>query len=215
MAKVCVAMIVGETAKMEAQTAWDLAALSRHNPHAAILRGVGGSLQDRRHSAVNNSLNSGFDKIVFIDSDMRFPANVIGWLLSIKGDVVAANYKRRHENSWVAATQESVVSSDGRHGIQEVDYIGLGCAMIDLRIFRALPKPWFDMPWAGECHVGEDRFFCDQARKAGYKIFIDHDLSQNIGHIGEVEHWAKGANYATSTAMIEGVILPGEGESHG
>ena len=33
--------------------------------------------------------------------------------------------------------------------------------------------------------VGEDIFFCNKAKGAGYKIYIDHDLSKGVSHIGD------------------------------
>jgi hypothetical protein len=35
--------------------------------------------------------------------------------------------------------------------------------------------------------MGEDVFFCKKARELGHKIYIDHDVSHEIGHIGTFE----------------------------
>jgi hypothetical protein len=36
-------------------------------------------------------------------------------------------------------------------------------------------------------YIGEDVFFCQKAAAAGFKIWIDHDVSKEIGHIGTFE----------------------------
>lgn len=36
--------------------------------------------------------------------------------------------------------------------------------------------------------VGEDIFFCNKAKAAGYKIYIDHDLSKGVSHVGDLPY---------------------------
>ena len=37
------------------------------------------------------------------------------------------------------------------------------------------------------CFIGEDMYFCREAQKAGFKVYIDHDLSKQVRHIGVLE----------------------------
>jgi len=63
--------------------------------------------------------------------------------------------------------------------IFEVDYIGLGCALIDMRIFSEIDKPYFSYhkgsadPNEYQGTIGEDVYFCEKVRNAGYKIWVD------------------------------------------
>jgi hypothetical protein len=53
-------------------------------------------------------------------------------------------------------------------------------------VVRTLHRPWFrhGLNAAGG-DVGEDIVFCRALRAAGHTIYCDHDLSKEIGHIGQ------------------------------
>jgi GT2 family glycosyltransferase len=73
-------------------------------------------------------------------------------------------------------------------GLQEVGSIGTGIMLIKRRVFEGMSEPWFDMPWqTTRGYMGEDVFFCRKARELGFKVYIDHDVSHEIGHIGTFE----------------------------
>jgi hypothetical protein len=74
-------------------------------------------------------------------------------------------------------------------GIEEVGSIGMGVMLIKRNVFEKLTEPWFETPWRTDArgYIGEDIFFCRKAQDAGYKIWIDHDVSKEIGHIGTFE----------------------------
>jgi hypothetical protein len=60
--------------------------------------------------------------------------------------------------------------------------------LIKREVFEGMSEPWFDMPWqTTRGSMGEDVFFCKKARELGHKIYIDHDVSHEIGHIGTFE----------------------------
>jgi hypothetical protein len=61
----------------------------------------------------------------------------------------------------------------------ECDAVGFGSVLIDTRVLRGLPKPWF-MTTSG---AGEDIHFCHQARAAGFRVFVD--TAAKIGHVSE------------------------------
>ena len=63
--------------------------------------------------------------------------------------------------------------------------IPTGCLLIRMRVFDKIPKPWFSTRIEGEKIQGEDYYFCDRAREAGFEIWCDGDLSREIGHIGQ------------------------------
>jgi hypothetical protein len=60
--------------------------------------------------------------------------------------------------------------------------------LIKREVFEGMSEPWFDMPWqTTRGYMGEDVFFCKKAQELGYKVYIDHDVSHEIGHIGTFE----------------------------
>lgn len=46
-------------------------------------------------------------------------------------------------------------------------------------------EPLFSMPWNGSDYLGEDVFFFMRLEEAGVPVFVDHDLSNQIAHVGE------------------------------
>jgi hypothetical protein len=134
--------------------------------------------------------------ILFIDSDMRFPQDMIGRLLKHDLDIVATNCARRRMPTGPTAQlykengdRELVWTMPESTGLQEVGSVGMGVMLIKKNVFAALSEPWFETPWRVDKrgYIGEDVFFCQKAAAAGFKIWIDHDVSKEIGHIGTFE----------------------------
>jgi hypothetical protein len=134
--------------------------------------------------------------ILFIDSDMRFPQDMIGRLLKHDLDIVATNCARRRMPTGPTAQlykengeRELVWTMPESTGLQEVGSVGMGVMLIKANVFKALAEPWFETPWRVDKrgYIGEDVYFCQKAAAAGFKIWIDHDVSKEIGHIGTFE----------------------------
>jgi len=122
------------------------------------------------------------DAILWIDSDMGFPADTLHRLLAHELDIVGCNAARR-----IAPHTSSVSGLDGRHlipkpdGIEEVSVMGFGVLLTRTHIFEKIPPYWF----AHEDEDGyctEDVVFCKKARAAGFSIWCDHGLSAQVTH---------------------------------
>jgi predicted O-methyltransferase YrrM len=131
---------------------------------------------------------TGASHIMFIDSDMMFPKTALKQLLTRDKDIIGANYIQRvRQDQWSAQIRgESVISTE-QNGVQEVDSIGMGVCLIKTEVFKTIPQPWFNTPFENNQYMGEDNFFCRLAQEHGYKIYVDHDLSQQVRHIGEIK----------------------------
>lgn len=126
--------------------------------------------------------------VMFIDSDMRFPPDTIDRLLARDKMIIGCNCPQRTQRQTTAFKNGAFIPSLGQTGIEEVDSVGMGIMLINMEVFTTIPEPWFAMPWVkGERHMGEDVFFCHNAKDHGFPVFIDHELSVQIRHIGEVE----------------------------
>ena len=143
-----------------------------------------------------DAMREGCSHILFIDSDMRFPQDMISRLLEHDVDIVATNCARRRIPTGPTAQiykdngdRELVWSMPDSTGLQEVGSVGMGVMLIKAEVFKALSEPWYETPWRTDKrgYIGEDVFFCNKARAAGFKIWIDHDVSKEIGHIGTFE----------------------------
>ena len=61
----------------------------------------------------------------------------------------------------------------------KVDGVGTGAMLIKTKVLKEMKKPWFFY----EDNRSEDIMFCEEARRQGFKIFVDTTLK--IGHIGD------------------------------
>jgi hypothetical protein len=143
-----------------------------------------------------DAMREGCTHLLFIDSDMRFPQDMISRLLAHDVDIVATNCARRRMPTGPTAQvykengdRELVWTMLESTGLQEVGSVGMGVMLIKSSVFKALSEPWYETPWRSDKrgYIGEDVFFCKKAREAGFKIWIDHDVSKEIGHIGMFE----------------------------
>lgn len=75
--------------------------------------------------------------------------------------------------------------SDKESPMQRVDLIGMGCALVPVRVTDGWKRPWFEyMPDNhGLPAVTEDVAFCARARAVGCPIWVDPSVQ--CGHIGQ------------------------------
>lgn len=157
------------------------------------LASEGTLIQSQRCELVKAALDANATHILFLDSDMRFPADIIGRMLAADAPVVAANCAKRRIPTGPTAENHGegreVYTMPDSTGIEKVDFVGGAVLMIRAEVFGQIPQPWFATPWVkqADTFMGEDRFFCRQLAQAGIPIVIDHDLSKEIGHIGLFE----------------------------
>jgi hypothetical protein len=179
----------------------DLVALMRATPHVAYGVAKGTYLSVMRNTIAKGSIDAGATHVLFIDSDMRFPADAAVRLLAHEAPIVGANYVSRTQGEPTVRKDGEPYSSAGLSGLEEVDAVATGMLMIDTDVFKALPFPWFLSPWNGTEIVGEDMFFCAAAKQAGIPVVVDHDLK--VGHVGETEFWEDGV-VNTNLVMADG-----------
>lgn len=171
--------------------------LSREDVDLRLHTLKGTILPKSREGLVFMALEHDYTHIFFLDSDMRFPRNALLQLLHRNTYIIGANYPtRRYPCKPVTFADDSdaskrVYTEEGDSHMQEVASIGFGCTLIDLDVFKGLPRPWFATPWDEETRnwIGEDVYFCRKAREVlGLPVLIDHDLSHKVAHVGEWEY---------------------------
>lgn len=147
-------------------------------------------LTQREHLATM-SLDMGADYILWIDSDIVFPATTAVRLLAHNEPIVAANYIRRQEPYKGVAYKtigdwQNPVPFDVQDELVDIEGVGMGCMLMKTNIFTELPKPWFEFAWSPESNdfLGEDMVLCRKIETAGYSIKLDTVLSQELRHLG-------------------------------
>lgn len=156
-----------------------VAALTRNNIEHQLFFENGSMIADQRQRLVNVALERNAKQILWLDSDMTFPANVYTKLNSHDVSVVACTYSTRTQPYRNVAV--NLIDNC-------VDAIGMGCMLTNTNVYYDVPQPWFNMVWDPETKTfsGEDVYFCAELQKNGYTIVVDTELSKQITHIGSV-----------------------------
>ena len=112
--------------------------------------------------------------VLFIDSDMRFPQDMVERLLKHDLDIVATNCARRRMPTGPTAQiykengeRELVYTMPESTGLQEVGSVGMGVMLIKANVFAALSEPWFETPWRHDKrgYIGEDVSFAGKQER--------------------------------------------------
>lgn len=143
-----------------------------------------------RQQIIDECLAEGFTHLFCLDDDMVCPANTIKRLHARGKRCIGVNSLRKDPERLVYTAKfegGEQVKSKGLKGIEEVGGVGLAMFLLDLDAVRKIPKPHFEILWNPELktYKGEDFYFTQKLRDAGEKIFIDHELSNESGHIGQ------------------------------
>ena len=155
-------------------------------------------LPKSRQELIDDALAADCTHLLFVDSDQTFPSNLVHMLMRHGKNVVACNIAtktipasptaRNRNLEWEGG--DTVFTNADSKGVERVWRIGTGVLLLNLQIMQHIPKPWFQITWYPELKdfKGEDWFFCEQLEKAGVAIWIDHDASKAVGHIGNYEY---------------------------
>jgi GT2 family glycosyltransferase len=134
-----------------------------------------------REEAAKALLQGEYDSLLFVDSDMVVPPDLLIRLIEADKDIVSALAFRRTPGYEPCIFKECSETDakfylDYPKGLIEVEGVGMACTLIKRKVFETVPGPWF-FPHKT---LGEDLSFCVRARKAGFKIFCDTELI--VGH---------------------------------
>jgi hypothetical protein len=135
---------------------------------------------------VREALAWGAGYILWADADHVFPPDSLLRLLAHDRPVVGVNYPRRGEphlptardlDGKLVRTTEDLA---GQRVLQEVESMGFGLCLMKMETLHGLAEPLFETSQ----DVGEDVSFFRKLRENGARLFIDHALSWEVGHIG-------------------------------
>lgn len=157
------------------------------------------SLPVARDTLVNNALQTNCDYIFFADTDHIFETpqdpNMALKLLyqclqeNKDSKIVSGLYRSKQDYGfdyamWTRVDKEHFTPVKGWTGNWiETDVAGLGCCLIDMEIFKKIPKPWFR--WETKDEISEDFFFYTLAKKYGYSTHVFTDVK--LSHLGNLK----------------------------
>lgn len=153
----------------------DLLVLSRTTSMHAVTRTL----------LAQDALATGADWFLWLDADMTFPPDLLRRMLAHRREILSCNCARR--NRYPIETINQV--DPNARGLLPAAAAGMAVMLTARSVFERTPAPWFEPHWLPEGqYVGEDVSFCFKARAAGFGVWIDADLSREIGHLGTAEY---------------------------
>ena len=135
-----------------------------------------------REEAAKAFLEGDYDALLFVDSDMVVPIDLLTRLVDADRDIISALAFRRTPGYEpcifkTCNEQDAKFYLDYPKGMTEIEGVGMACTLIKRRVFETVPEPWF-FPHKT---MGEDLSFCVRAREAGFQIYCDTELV--VGHM--------------------------------
>lgn len=150
---------------------------------------VNSLLPGGRQAMLNDAIEKGFSHILWIDDDTQFPAEALDIFLSRKKPIICANMTRKIMGDTGVAhdLNGQKINSSGKTGIDEVSFIGMGFALMEVETLKKIGAPHFEIMWIPErqSYLGEDMYLSEKLRQAGVKLYIDNDVSNMTKHIGD------------------------------
>jgi hypothetical protein len=141
-----------------------------------------------RDAVLEGAIRRHATHLLWLDTDMAVPNYVALGLLRHDRPIVACNCVMRDPRLLCTAQRDGqrVQTTADSTGLEAVDSVGLAVMLMQTDVVADLPRPWFGHGRTDDgADIGEDITFCQALRAAGHEILIDHDLSKEIGHIGQ------------------------------
>lgn len=161
----------------------------------------GSILPNLRVEVLKEAERAGSTHVLWLDSDQTYKKDILHRLLSSGREVVGCNIATKQIPAQPTARKRNLAVDEAHDyglpvftdpestGLEEVWRIGCGVLLVNTEVYKKTGQNVFGQPWRPEWqrYQGEDWTMCEAIQKAGYKIWIDHDLSKTVGHLGEYE----------------------------
>jgi hypothetical protein len=144
-----------------------------------------------RELFLRDCIHQGATHILWLDTDMSFPMEAAALLAMHDQPIVGCNYVTRDGTCQYTARRngQRIVTGPDSTGLERVDGMGFGVVLMCTDLVRTLSRPCFHHglnEFGGD--IGEDLMFCRALSAAGQPIYIDHDLSKAVRHVGEYSY---------------------------
>lgn len=158
-----------------------------------VIESPRGIVHTARNKIVEDALKYDTEYLLFLDDDTLPTKDLLQKLFAADKDIIGPIVHRRKppyapcvfkgKHKGLSKYYKAVMC-----GVQEVDVIGMAATLIRTDVFRKILK---DCPendnrrkadvfmWYYFTHKGEDFNFCEEARKSGFKIWCDTDITLN------------------------------------
>lgn len=147
-----------------------------------------------REQLAEATLRYNCDYLFMIDDDMLAPFDLFYKLVEDDKDIIAPLAFTRNPNhmpvcmvtreGFDPATRRPYMFKDTimaypRDTLFQCDAVGFGAVLIKRKVLEKVPRPWF----MSTSPTGEDIYFCNEARKYGFEVWMDSRVK--LGHLGD------------------------------
>lgn len=164
----------------------------------AVITVDGTLLPQMRNTIVEQAIARDCTHVLWVDSDMMFPAHSLERLLQHNEPVVGCNYAQRKRPSKPTAARSDgnggriwVYGDEGLGEKVPAEFLGHGLCLVETSVYEAMPAPWYMLGWsvAKQNIIGEDVFFFQKMKRIGGVVpYIDTVLSAEVRHIGDHDY---------------------------
>lgn len=178
----------------------------------------GAYIQANRNALVEQMLASDAQWLLMLDDDHTFERRLLITMLDHHVDVVGALALARKPPYFVCAFQRTDSISGDSLGVglqdleftlQEVAAVGTGAILIRRHVLEAIEPPWFESGVDERgVNVSEDVTFCEKARAAGFKVFLD--ATQCLGHLTGVTLKLNETGIVLELGSDDSIVIPKE-----
>lgn len=145
-----------------------------------------------RNMACEEAVKCGAEWLLFIDSDMDFPTDVLDRLKRCDADIACTDMWARGWPSFRTVMRRKgpdpktglhyCVPVDVADGVESVDLCGMACTLIRTSLLVKMKEKFAGQPWFWSGDHGEDATFCFKALEMGATIRCDFGIV--AGHWG-------------------------------
>jgi len=163
-----------------------------------LIIATGSLIPRQRETLIDTALKiEGITHILFLDSDMRFPKNLLPRLLTRDVPAICASYTERSEPFRPVSFADSkdyskrVWTRPEDTGTVRIAACGFGLLLLQTDMVRKMKKPRFlvgYLPTGEGTHMGEDIYFFMKMEAMGVPLLLDHDVTKEVRHIGRFEY---------------------------
>ncbi len=181
--KVAIAMPVSDSVAMKVRTAHSITSnvIYAEGLVTDFIIKISCDIVSNRTALVKDAIARGATHILFVDSDMQFPSDTLVNLLAHEKDIVGVEYNKR-----ILPLTPVFEQPNKSDTLYETKAVGTGLILIKLSVFEKIKNdPYFNFGRnaEGETVLGEDAWFCNVARDAGFQVWVDPTVK--VHHLGE------------------------------
>ena len=159
-------------------------------------------IYDARNNLAKQAVNGGFDRMLWLDSDIVFDYDLMVRLAKHLDDgyeyVSGLYFKRQYPTEPVCfktitqvqegkelVTKALVYKDYPKDQLFEVDATGFGAVMMTTDLIKRVQDK-YGLPFSPQLGLGEDMSFCWRAKQVGAKLYCDSSIK--LKHIGSIAY---------------------------